>query len=185
MKVEVSAPFLFVVVCLGIFSTLVVYKVVSMALDDEVFQKKKAKSPETGGYVLYTRDNMDYKEMDETDKMNYAFQLMSYNVHARKELPEGAQELKQVKRMEDLFKVQSPSIVMYRFTAILTFLSFALFIGIAIAWLVSVTFGVHPIKRDTLWNTMLTLAALFSLTFLLEWVQHRTMVKLDAIQSSL
>lgn len=185
MKVEERLSFIFLVTCLGILTVFIVYKVITVSMDEGVYKPGKKRQPEVGGYVRYSRDNIEYQELDEADKMNFAFQIMKYNVQDKKELPEGAAEVKRIRKVEDLFKVQTPSVAIARFSSIIAFLSFGLFLFVCIAWLVSVVLGINPEKRDVLKTTILVLLGLFGLSYIIGWVQQRTMDKLDAIQSSL
>lgn len=170
---------------LGIVLVFIVYKIASAAAGEGTPKPGKSKPSETGGYVQYSKDYVDYDMMEEPEKMNYAYYMMRYNVHDRKEIAEGALEVKSIKRPEDLFKIQSPKAAIYRFSNVLAYLGFMLFIIVFLAWIIAIIKGANPVKKDALRMGFLLLLGILALSYILEWVQHRTETKLDAISSSL
>lgn len=185
MNKDLKISLILLLIGLGFLTVFILYKVVSMSLDDGVYKPTSKPNPLLGGYVQYSKTNMDYSQLNEQDKMNFAYYIMKYNVHDKKELSESIYEVKSVKRPEDIFKIQSPSVALHRFASIATFLGFLLLIVIFIMWLVAIIFRVNPIKRSILFQAILTLGALVGLSYLFGWVEGRTVDKLDAIQSSL
>lgn len=178
---------LILLICgLGIITGFILYKVISASLGEGTYKPSQAKtSPMSGGHVQYTKDDIGYQELSEQDKVNFAFYIMKYNVHDKKELSEGIYEVKQIRRPEDLFKIQSPQVAMQRFSSIATFVGLLIAIILFVMWLFANIFGIDPIKRGILGSALLTLIALIGLSYLISWVENRTLDKLDAIQSSL
>ena len=145
---------------------------------------------EKGGFINYTKNHIDYVDLDDYDKMNYAAFMLKYNVEHQKEIGYGAADFAQFNLKDlttgegfaKLFKLESPKKTIMRYMSLITYLAFCSVILMIIALIVAYIFQAGSAKKSTIFWMIIFLAGMVGITYVMDFVLNNAQEKIEVIQ---
>jgi hypothetical protein len=145
---------------------------------------------ERGGFINYTKSHIDYVDLDDYDKMDYAAYMLKYNVEHQKEIGYGAADFAQFNIKDlttgegfaKLFKLESPKKTIMRYMSLITFLAFCTVILMLLALLVAFIFQASTLKKSTIFWMIIFLVGMLGITYIMDFVLNNAQDKIENIQ---
>lgn len=157
---------------------------------DETEVMQLLMASEKGGFIYHTRNHIDFVDMNDYDKMNYALFMMKYDVNHQKELGIGAAEFSSMKLSDlntvqgwaKLFKLDTPKNTITRYISLMTYISAFLVVVAIVMLILAYIVRAGPAKKTTLMLLVVFLVGLVIVTYLVDYVLTDAERKIENIQ---